>query len=275
MKSDEVKSLVERGVRELNEALAAGKSDRLQKFLDVMSRFPKYSFNNCILIALQSPDASMVQGFHAWKKIGRTVIKGQKGIGIMAPMIGRKKEDEAKRATDEKSVFGFKVVHVFDISQTEGEPLPEIAQANGDPGIYTEAMEAFVSSSKIELVYEVLPGGADGLSQKGKIIINPDLAPARRMTTLVHEMAHELLHGDIERRKLTTTTIRETEAEAVAAVVAQSLGLDSMAQSADYIQLYSGDTNVLTKSLDAVQKTAAQIIEGIHAHVVGAEQLAA
>ena len=84
MKREEVKELVERGVRELNEALAAGKSDRLQQYLDVMARFPRYSFNNCILISLQFPDARMVQGFHAWKKLGRSVKKDEKGIGIIA-----------------------------------------------------------------------------------------------------------------------------------------------------------------------------------------------
>ena len=126
MKREEVSELVERGIRELNEALAAGKSDRLQQYLDVMARFPRYSFNNCILIAMQCPQAQMVQGFRAWKKLGRSVIKGEKGIGIIAPMIGRKKDEEGQ-ADDStgKTIFGFKVVHVFDVSQTEGDELPE------------------------------------------------------------------------------------------------------------------------------------------------------
>ena len=116
MKREEVKELVERGVRELHEALAAGKSDRLQQYLNVMARFPRYSFNNCILIAVQAPEATMVQGFRAWKKLGRSVKKGEKGIGIIAPMIGRKKDDNGNATEDgEKSVFGFKVVHVFDV----------------------------------------------------------------------------------------------------------------------------------------------------------------
>ena len=126
MKREEVSELVERGIRELNEALAAGKSDRLQQYLDVMARFPRYSFNNCILIAVQFPQARIVQGFHAWKKLGRSVKKGEKGIGIIAPMIGRKKDEEGQ-ADDStgKTIFGFKVVHVFDVSQTEGDELPE------------------------------------------------------------------------------------------------------------------------------------------------------
>ena len=265
MKREEVSELVERGIRELNEALAGGKSDRLTKFLDVMSRFPRYSFNNCILVALQFPSASLIQGFHAWKKIGRTVKKGEKGIGIIAPMIGRKKEDDKSKSDDahEKSVFGFKVVHVFDVSQTEGDELPEFAEVKGDPGDNIVAVEQLIRSHEIELIYEVIPSGADGLSKKGTIVIAPDLEPAARLTVLVHELSHEILHFAPERRAETTKTIRETEAEAVAHVVCQALGLDTLDHSADYIQLYSGDVKVLAKSMDHIQKTAAQILEGI------------
>jgi hypothetical protein len=104
MKREEAQELIERGVKELNEALSSGKSERLQKFLDVMSRFPNYSFNNCMLVAMQFPDASLVQGFVAWKKVGRTVKKGSKGIGIIAPMSYKAKEDEATE-TQRKRLF--------------------------------------------------------------------------------------------------------------------------------------------------------------------------
>lgn len=268
MKREEVSELVERGVRELNEALAAGKSDRLQKYLDVMARFPRYSFNNCILVALQFPEASIVQGFHAWKKLGRTVKKGEKGIGIIAPMIGRKKDDGGGKRdeSNEKSIFGFKVVHVFDVSQTEGDELPEFAEMTGDPGGNIEAAEALIRSHRIELVYEAIPGGAEGLSKKGTIVVAPDLEPAARLGVLVHELSHEILHQPSERRSETTKTIRETEAEAVAHVVCQALGLETLEHSADYIQLYNGDAEVLAKSMDHIQKTAAKILEGIQAH---------
>ena len=268
MKREEVSELVERGIRELNEALAAGKSDRLQKYLDVMARFPRYSFNNCILVALQFPDAKIVQGFHAWRKLGRTVKKGEKGIGIIAPMIGRKKDEEGGKADEssEKSIFGFKVVHVFDVSQTEGDDLPEFAGVTGDPGDNIEAVEALIRSHGIELVYEAIPGGAEGLSTKGTIVVAPDLEPAARLGVLVHELSHEILHQPSERRSETTKTIRETEAEAVAHVVCQALGLETLEHSADYIQLYNGDAEVLAKSMDHIQKTAAKILEGIQAH---------
>lgn len=280
MKREEVKELVERGVRELNEALAAGKSDRLQQYLNVTARFPRYSFNNCMLIALQFPEAQLIQGFHAWRKLGRTVKKGEKGIGIIAPMVGKKKDEDAKANEDgEKSIFGFKVVHVFDVSQTEGDDLPEFAEVSGDPGENIPAVESLIREWGIELVYEEIPCGADGLSKKGTIVIDPDLEPAKRLLTLVHEASHERLHADAHRRKETTKTIRETEAEAVAHVVCQALGLNTLEHCADYIQLYNGDAEVFAKSMEYIQKTAAEILAGIKSHVASldseAEELAA
>ena len=267
MKREEVTELVDRGIRELNEALASGKSDRLQQYLDVMARFPRYSFNNCVLVALQFPQASLVQGFHAWKKLGRSVKKGEKGIGIIAPMIGKKKDEDGKADDSSgKAIFGFKVVHVFDVSQTEGDELPEFARVTGDPGENIPKVEALIRSWGIELKYEEIPSGADGVSKKGEIVIDPNLDPPALLLTLVHEASHERLHADSERRKETTKTIRETEAEAVAHVVCRALGLDTIDHCVDYIQLYNGDAEVLTKSLDYIQKTAAEILDGIREH---------
>ena len=271
MKREEAKQLIERGVRELNEALAAGKSDRLRKYLDVMARFPSYSFNNQILICLQAPEASRVQGFHAWRKMGRTVIKGQKGIGIIAPMIG-KKDDPASADDGKKRIFGFKVVHVFDVSQTEGDDLPEVANVAGDPGSYIPAVEGLLESWNIELLYEQIESGADGVSKKGTIVISPDLEPAKQLLTLIHETAHELLHADKKRREETTKTIRETEAEAVAYVVASALGIDCVDHSSDYIQLYSGDAEVLASSMEAIQKSSARILAGVQEYAASSPE---
>jgi len=282
MKREEATQLIERGIKELNEALAAGKSDRLQKYLDVMSRFPSYSFNNQMLIWLQSPDSTRVQGFHAWKKLKRTVKKGEKGIGIIAPMVYRKDKEASNSASnseksgnspesDEKSIRGFKVVHVFDVSQTEGEPLPEFARVTGDAGDNIAGIEALIRSQGISLTYGEIPSGALGLSKKGEIIIQPDQEPAETLMVLIHEYAHERLHQQSQRRQETTKTIRETEAEAVAHVVGQALGLQSLEQSADYIQLYHGDTQVLAESMDHIQKTAAHILAGIAQHTKQAE----
>lgn len=274
MKRDEVKSLVEQGVRELNDALANGKSEQLQQFLDVMARFPRYSFNNCILIGMQKPDSRIVQGFHAWKKLGRFVSKGEKGIGIIAPMVYRK-DETAEADGDGRTIRGFKVVHVYDVSQTEGEDLPEFACITGEPGEYVAALERVIHGHGIELEHDYPASGAEGVSQKGKIVVRPDLEPAERFGVLAHELAHEMLHQNPERRKQTTKTIRETEAEAVAHVVGRAIGIDSTSHSADYIQLYAGDVDVFAASLDAIQKAAAQILEALAGYSQADEEVAA
>lgn len=273
MKRDEVKQLIEQGVQELNDALAAGKSETLMRFMEVMAKFPRYSFGNCMLIVKQFPEAQFVQGFHGWKKVGRFVRKGEKGIGIIAPMVYRNKE--AVEQDEERALRGFKVVHVYDVSQTEGKELPEFARVSGDPGHHIASVEQAIRNYGIELVYEDIGSGADGVSQKGRVVIQHDLEPAERFATLVHELAHELLHADAERRKSTTKCIRETEAEAVAHVVCRAVGIDSTSHSADYIQLYSGDVNVLAASLDAVQKAASQILEAMADNMVQHEEVAA
>ena len=148
-----------------------------------------------------------------------------------------------------------------------------------DPGNNIAAIERLIRSWGTELVYEDIPRGADGLSKKGMIVIAPDLAPAKLLLTLVHEAAHQRLHSDSERRKETTKTIRETEAEAVAHVVCRALGLETIEHCADYIQLYNGDVEVLAQSMDYIQKTAASILDGIQAHLshsdVESEEVAA
>jgi len=263
MKREEVTDVVQRGIHELGEALATGKSDRLVAYLAMMARFPKYSFSNCFLIWSQFTEATLVQGFLAWKKLGRSVKKGEKGIGIIAPMVYRSNEELSDGESGDKVVRGFKVVHVFDVSQTEGEDLPEFATVGGDPGPNIAAVEQLIRSRNIELLYEPIAGGAEGLSQKGTIVVAPDLPPAKRLLILIHELSHEALHFCPKRREQTTKTVRETEAEAVAFVVSSAMGLDSLEHSADYIQLYNGDFDVLTKSMEHIQKTAADILEGI------------
>ena len=133
-----------------------------------------------------------------------------------------------------------------------------------------DTVEALIRSRGIQLDYDVIPGGADGVSKKGQIIVRPDLEPAETLMVLIHETAHELIHQP-DRQKETSKTIRETEAEAVAHVVGQALGLESLEQSADYIQLYNGNVEVLAKSMDNIQKTAAIILDGIQAHLTGIE----
>ena len=256
--------LAQDGLNELTEALKQGHSETLKRFLEVAARFPRYSFRNVMLIAFQRPDATRVAGFQTWKSLGRYVLKGEAGIGILAPLVGRQREqdEKARRDSDDEAIFGFRVVHVFDISQTEGEPLPGFAELNGDPHDRLQVLEQVVRDSGIELDYAPLPGSTDGMSCKGKIIIRPSLAPRERFAVLVHEFAHELLHQrDLAHRP--SKTVRETEAEAVAHIVCHAFGIDTTTHSSDYIQLYDGNADTLTGSLQAIQTTAAKIIEDI------------
>jgi hypothetical protein len=151
---------------------------------------------------------------------------------------------------------------VFDINQTEGKELPTLTEVQGDVSGYRERLIQFVASQGIELNYSERIGPAKGLSHDGKITLLLGMQPAEEFSTLVHEIGHEMLHrGD--RRTLTTKQVRETEAEAVAFVVCQSVGLRTGTASADYIQLWHGDANLLRESLEAVQQTAAVILGGI------------
>jgi hypothetical protein len=157
------------------------------------------------------------------------------------------------------------VVHVFDVSQTEGEPLPDLAAMAGDPGNKLDVLESLVRRHGVQLEYDDLPNGAEGVSEAGKIIVRPDLSAAETFAVLVHEFAHELLHQRTGRKREVSRTTRETEAEAVAHVVCRAIGIDSTARTSDYIQLYRGDTEALGESLDQIQKASAIILDGIAA----------
>jgi hypothetical protein len=236
-------------------------------YLDFLARFHHYSFGNVMLIASQKPDATRVAGFHTWKTLGRWVKKGEQGIALLAPMVGRKRRnDNENRAGKEgdgnvRQLFGFRVVHVFDVSQTQGAELPAFAGIHGDPGERLKRLEGIVNDYGIQLEYD-LPGcGALGVSRDGTIVFRPDMPPAETFAILLHEVAQELLHQQTGRKQEVSRTVRETEAEAVAYVVSQAVGLETTTRSSDYIQLYRGGVATLSESLDLIQKTAASLIE--------------
>lgn len=270
MKKDDAKQLADQAIRALQEELKAGRSESLLKYLDAMSRFHNYSWNNCMLIALQMPEATFVAGFRRWLQMGRHVRKGGTGIGIMAPLIYRSRDDsgaDASPAVDksksaERSIRGFKIVHVFDVSQTDGEELPQFAAITGDPGELLSSMEELIRSTGIILKDEVLGSGIKGVSRQGEIAIAEGLPAAERVSVLAHELAHEWMH-DQEQRRVLKKTVRETEAEAVAYVVCRSFGLDCSTRSSDYIQMYDGNEGTLIASLERIQKTAARMIESL------------
>lgn len=263
MKKEEARKLAEQGLAELHQALQNGHSETLTRYLNMMGRFHRYSFNNILLIARQCPDAVYVAGFHTWRKLGRCVRKGEQGIGIFAPMAYRRKDD-ADRSSDELddsvALAGFRVVHVFDFSQTDGDDLPELTTVQGDPGNQLPRLERAIRDSGIEIEYGNPGYGAHGVSTGGKIIVEPDLPPAQTFSILVHEYSHERLHQNTDRKKELSRAARETEAEAVAHVVCRACGLDPKTSTADYIHLSRGDAKTLSHSLDIIQKTATRII---------------
>lgn len=266
MNREEALELAARGVDELVAALEQGRSERLLEYLAFQARFYRYSFNNCLLIAIQKPDATFVAGFQRWKELGRFVRQGEKGIVILAPLVKRLTSDEeSSRPDDEKSgraVVGFRATHVFDVAQTDGDELPQFSVIAGEPGDLTPKLRQVIAQQGIELRYEESLGGASGVSAGGRIAVVTGLAPAEEFAVLAHELAHELLHRT-DRRKETTRSVRELEAEAVAFVVCRAAGLDGLARSSDYIQLYQGDKEMLLASLAHIQRVAALIIDAL------------
>jgi antirestriction protein ArdC len=265
MKVEQAKQIASNAIEQLRQALEAGHSERLKDHLAAMARFRRYSWGNIMLIVSQKPNATYVAGFHAWHKLGRFVKQGEKGILILAPIIRKKAESDGATEQDESSIaVGFHAAYVFDISQTDGQPLPEIGSVNGDPHEYRERLGKFVTDYGIALEYSSDIAPARGTSEGGKITLLPGQSPAEEFATLAHEVAHELLHRD-ERRSRTTKRIRETEAEAVAFVVCSAIDLETGSAAQDYIGLYGGDAKLLSESLEYVQRTATQILNAIGA----------
>ena len=284
MNRDEALKMSDDALGELAGALREGKSEKLVEYLGLMSKFHHYSFGNCILIAIQRQDATHVAGFGKWKELGRFVKKGEKGIAILAPLVGKRKKEkgdvpaETAETTEAqasgKVLYGFRVVHVFDVAQTEGEELPAFASLNGDPGEKLLRLEELIKSKGIALEYvDCLPFDANGMSEGGKISINATRPKPQMFSTMVHELAHELLHWG-SRREETTKTVRETEAEAVAFVVCKSIGLDTSTRASDYIQLWNGDEKVLLQSLEHIRNVASQILGELNTDTSSTKEVA-
>jgi hypothetical protein len=160
-------------------------------------------------------------------------------------------------------LIGFRAVYVFDVAQTEGADLPEFEHSiTGDVGEHRDRLIAFLDSQSITLEYTENIAPALGVSYGGKIALLPGQSEAEDFTSLVHETAHELLHKST-RRTMTTATVRETEAEAVAFIVGQAIGLEMGHVASDYIQMYAGNAALLAESLEVVQRTSAVILDAI------------
>lgn len=263
MNKQQAKQLADNAIENLAESLRQGKSENLVAYLKMVAMFHQYSFRNIALIASQCPHATHVAGFHAWRKLGRFVKKGQKGIAIIAPMVFKNSQDNHDDDT-EQVYTNFRAVYVFDVSQTEGQEIPDMVRAKGQPREYLANLKDYIEIEGIGLDYVDELHGAEGTSSIGKIKLLNNLEPAEEFSTLVHELAHEMMHT-IEDRKTKSNKILETEAEAVAFVVSESIGLEISGSSTDYIHMYDGDAGLLEESLDRIVNTAASIIQAITA----------
>jgi hypothetical protein len=270
-KDNPTQQLIKQAVDFLLQQLEAGKSETLTAYLAAMARFHSYSFGNILAIARQRPSASRVAGFYAWKELGRFVKRGEKGIQILAPMIGHRRNkdnaDQNSRSDDNPKpqpvLIGFRAVYVFDVTQTEGADLPEFEHSiSGEVGAHRDRLTDFLAQQNITLEYNENIAPALGVSYGGKIALLPGQSEAEDFTSLVHETAHELLHKST-RRTITTQTVRETEAEAVAFIVGEAIGLEMGHVASDYIQMYAGNASLLAESLEVVQHTSAVILEAI------------
>ena len=288
-KLKEITDRLEQGIAELFD------SERYREYLKVMSKFHNYSFRNTVLIAMQKPDASLVAGFSAWKNnFERNVMKGQKGIKIIAPSPYKIKQEmqkidphtqkpvigkDGKPVTEEKEVTipAYKVVSVFDVSQTEGKELPDIAvdELTGDVDRYKDFFAALEKTSPVPIAFENIEGGSHGyyhLEDK-RIAINEGMSELQTLKTAIHEIAHAKLHDiDLNAPKDEQPRVdrrtREVEAESVAYTVCQHYGLDTSDYSFGYVAGWSSgrELSELKSSLETIRSAAAEIINSIDAN---------
>jgi hypothetical protein len=196
MNSENIQNITNQAIEQLIETQKAEKSEALTNYLAAVAKFHRYSFQNILLIARQCPQATRVAGFHTWRSLGRFVKKCEKGLMILAPLVRKVEFSDACSTEKESWIFGFRAVYVFDVSQTDGAPLPTIGVAQGEPGEYFSRLETLVREQGISLEYSAEIAPAKGMSCGKKIILLRRMAPAEQFSTLVHELAHEMLHRD-------------------------------------------------------------------------------
>ena len=294
-KLKEITDRLEQGITELFD------SERYKEYLKVMSKFHNYSFRNTVLIAMQKPDASLLAGFSAWKNnFERNVMRGQKGIKIIAPSPYKIKQEmqkidphtqkpiigkDGKPVTEEKEITipAYKVVSVFDVSQTEGKELPDIAvdELTGDVDRYKDFFAALEKTSPVPIAFENIEGGSHGyyhLEDK-RIAINEGMSELQTLKTAIHEIAHAKLHDvDLnappEQQNRVDRHTCEVEAESVAYTVCQHFGLDTSDYSFGYVAGWSSGKEMteLKASLETIQTTAKELITEIEGHFTELQQ---
>ena len=277
-------------VKALTEQLETGvkavfESEKYKAYLNAMSKFHHYSFGNVMLILMQCPEASMVAGYTTWKKqFGRTVKKGEHGIMILAPapykrIVETEKIDPLTKApildvngdpvreTDYIVQQSFKVVYVFDVSQTEGRKLPSLGmdELTGDVPNFDAMFSTVEAISPVPVEFRPVSAAKGCYNHlERKIYVNEGMSQVQTLKTLIHETAHALLHARPEAADKDRHT-KEVEAESIAYVVCQHFGIDTADYSFPYVTSWSSgkELDELKASLDCISKTAAEMIDSI------------
>lgn len=267
-KVKEAYDLIEQGIKNITN------SEDYKKFLQFSSRFYNYSLNNQLLIWIQKPNATFVAGFGTWKKLGRHVRKGEKGIKILAPMHVKatKKNDDGEDEVIEYNRY--RTISVFDISQTEGEHIPSLREFVQNVSGETELYEMMKNISPFPVEELDDCEGADGYFNHSsqEIRIWSKNSTSHRLLTLVHEIAHGLLHND--RKNVPNKKTREIEAESVGFVVCHALGIDTSANSLGYMACYGGNSTIefVEGSKERIHATARTIISNFEKAYMSKEE---
>lgn len=276
---EEITSKLEKGVKEIFDGA------NYQQYLNFCAKLPRYSVNNQILIMMQKPDATMCQSFTNWKEVNRHVRKGEKGIRILAPAPYKMQKEQDKvdasgkavldkdgepvKETVEVTINAFKPVSTFDISQTDGEPVPTLGvdELTGSVEGYETLLAAIKEVVPVPISFEQIDSGAKGFYhlEENRIVVQEGMSEAQTVKTLLHETSHQALHSkeamDSAGEKKSKNQ-KETEAESVAYVVCQHYGIDTSDYSFPYVATWSADKEVpeLKASLDTIRRTASALI---------------
>ena len=278
---------MEEGLKELFE------SEKYKTYLSTMSKFHNYSFNNTLLIAMQKPEATLVAGYKAWQKnFERHVNKGEKAIRILAPAPYKIKEERDKldpvtgemmfdengmpqKEQVEVTIPAFRAVSVFDVSQTDGKPIPELEAQELLSTVegYEDFVQALMNVAPVPIGFEDIPGDSKGYfhTEEKRIAVQENMSESQTLKTMVHEVAHSMLHNkeinrdDLIEEPAKDRNTKEVEAESVAYTVCQHFGIDTSDYSFGYIAGWSSgkDMKELKSSLDTIRKTASELITGI------------
>jgi len=279
---EEIGKKLEQGVKDVFNG------ESFKKYLDFCAKLPRYSVNNQLLIMMQKPDATMCQSFTGWKDMNRAVKRGEKGIRILAPApykmekeqdkldsFGSKvldKDGEPVKETIEVTVNAFKPVSTFDISQTEGEPIPTLGvdELIGGVAGYETLLDAIKEVVPVPITFENIESGAKGFYslEENRIVVQEGMSEAQTVKTLLHEASHQALHSREAMEHSADKKSqgqKEVEAESIAYVVCQHYGIDTSDYSFAYVATWSADKEVpeLKASLDTIRRTASDLITKI------------